>query len=60
MNNLVEFVGYDANGHKRVWGTGYGKQQAADSCLKAAELYVVKRPDTGPLSGWKFEFEESV
>lgn len=49
-----QYQGLSADGVRRVWGRGYGKQQAADECLKAAETYVRGRPDTGPLSDWSF------
>lgn len=58
MNGDTEYTGYDASGYPRVYGTGFGRQQAADNCLKAAQEYIVRRPDTGPLSKWRFDLTD--
>lgn len=55
---MYQYQGLSPDGVRRVWGTGYGRQQAADNCLKEAELYVKRRHDTGPLSEWSFIVDE--
>ena len=48
-------IGYDAKGIKRVWGEGVMSGKARREAKEAANNYVKRRPDTGPLSRWRFD-----
>jgi hypothetical protein len=47
--NYERVIGFDGSGIRRVWAETLGE------CHIAAEEYVRRRPDTGPLSAWRFE-----
>lgn len=49
-----EFIGRDAHGVPRVWGTGPTLDIAETRCREEAFDYLRRRPDTGPLAGWTF------
>ncbi len=44
------------SGVRRVRGCDYDPQGAREQCMQEAVEYVRGRPDTGPLSAWKFEW----
>ena len=46
--------GYDPNGIRRVWGYCLCKTGAMDQARLAASEYVVRRPDTRPVTSWGF------
>ncbi len=54
---VYKLVGLDPNGVRRVWAADYGALEAEAKCRIEAENYVKERPDTGPLSMWKFEWK---
>jgi hypothetical protein len=45
------WIGYDANGARRVWG------ETLEAVKEEARDYVKRRPETGPLALWVFEEE---
>ena len=51
----MKIIGRDINGVPRVWGEGASRDDAAHEAQIAASEYVAGRPDTGPLSQWRFE-----
>ena len=61
MNTQSEFIfhGFDANNIRRVWGEGPTRDIAETRAHNAALDYVRGRPDTGPLSRWKFTLAAS-
>ena len=61
MGRLLECVGYDKDGIQRVYaeiGQDDDEQKAIVACKAEAAKYILERPDTGPLSEWKFELED--
>jgi hypothetical protein len=60
MTDIIDQVrcsGFDANGFRRVFGVGSTRDIAQERCQKAAQDYLVGRPDTGPLSAWTWTFD---
>lgn len=47
--------GYDPNGVRRVWGYCLCETGAMDQARRAASEYVVRRPDTRPVTNWGFK-----
>lgn len=56
--NQIKFIGIDAQGRRRVFGTAVNSDIAETRCRHAAIEYVKDRPDTGPLSAWIIQREE--
>lgn len=54
---VYRFVGKDAHGIHRVFATANTETEAVAECYEAAIEYVGRHPDTGPLSGWRIEWE---
>ena len=56
MRNEMEIrtVGYDINDIPRVWGMDNSKQMSKFQAMLEAEAYLQGRPDTGPITRWKF------
>ena len=52
MTTEAKFIGLDAYAVPRVYGVGQTAEIAETECWEAAKEYVVRRPDTGPLSEW--------
>lgn len=52
MACFFRYIGKDAHGTPRVYGTGFDSDTALSECVQAATEYVRMRPDTGPLSRW--------
>ena len=52
--NAMTIVGYDVLGIRRVYATCNNIDVAETYCREEAAQYVKRRPDTGPLSKWKF------
>lgn len=50
-----EYVGKDASGLPRCYGTGPTPDVAETECRKAIQEYVSRRPDTGPVSSWTLD-----
>src|SRR5262249_60385069 len=46
--------GFDLTGVRRVLGEGRTADAAEYECRVAAQNYVRRRPDTGPLADWTF------
>lgn len=53
---VFKLIGFDPNGVRRVRGCDYDLTGAREQCMQAAVEYVRGRPDTGPLSSWRFEW----
>lgn len=56
-DTVYKSVGFDAHGVRRVWAADYNSDIAETRCREDATAYVRNRPDTGPLSAWRFEFK---
>jgi len=50
-----EFIGKDAGGLPRCFGYGPTQDVAESECRKSILEYVMRRPDTGPVSSWTLE-----
>jgi hypothetical protein len=46
--------GFDPQGVRRVFGEGRTADAAENECRVAAQDYVRRSPDTGPLANWTF------
>lgn len=44
-DNMIKFVGLDADGVRRVWGEGKDALAAKDECKKAVREYCTRRPE---------------
>jgi len=55
-DTVYKMVGFDGQGHRRVWCSDYDRDLAETRCRDEASKYVRSRPDAGPLSSWKFEW----
>ena len=53
----MKIIGRDINGVPRVWGEGATRDDATHEAQIAATEYAKLRPDTGPLSQWRFDAE---
>jgi hypothetical protein len=47
-------VGFDPNGIRRVYGSTWSEAR------QEARKYIRKRPDTAPLSAWRFELLDQL
>ena len=56
-DTVYKLVGFDPNGVRRVRGCDYTQMGAREQCMQEAVEYVRGRPDTGPLSAWRFEWK---
>ena len=56
-NEPIRVVGYDAHSVPRVWAEDAYEQTAYGFAREEALAYIRRRPDTGPLSAWRFEAE---
>ena len=54
--DTYRYVG-TVDGLPRVWGCGDTPDEAYRACVTAVMNYLVRRPDTGPLSKWLIEEE---
>ena len=52
---VYKTIGRDSSNRGRVYGLHLSRDVSETRCLEAATAYVKERPDTGPLSAWKFE-----
>lgn len=53
-DEVFKLVGFDASGVRRVWAADYTKEDAELACRAEAADYIQRRPDTGPIDGWRF------
>ena len=44
-------------GFPRTWGAGNTPSEAYNQCVASTLNYIIKRPDSGPLSKWQIERE---
>jgi hypothetical protein len=49
MTYFERIIGFDPNGIHRIYGSTWIEAQ------RQARNYIRKRPDTAPLSAWRFE-----
>lgn len=54
---MIIYIGHDPKGVKRVFGIGSTHEIAEQRAIDATFEYIKHRPDTGPLSEWKFSIE---
>lgn len=47
-------IGFSPDGLLRVHGYADNQKEALDTCEKAAQGYITKFPELGPISEWKF------
>lgn len=52
---MVEWLGFDANGIRRVYACHENGEIAETQAREEALAYLQRRPDTGPLDRWTFE-----
>ena len=52
--NQPRVIGYDPDGHPRVWAEANTLAEAQHEAELAAVDYMRKRPDTQPFSDWQF------
>jgi hypothetical protein len=57
-DKIYKYVGRDADGIARAWGSDATLEGAREQCLQQAIKYVQTRPDTGPLDKWIFEMKQ--
>jgi hypothetical protein len=55
-DTVYKSVGFDGSGVRRAVGCDYTESGAREQCMQEAVECVRGRPDTGPLSAWRFEW----